>query len=150
MSPSARCRPTGATRLSGSSGLSAGRAGEGAGSLTPLQLNPLSSARGQREAADLPALAGGAQGQADTGVFELIRDGGLERSDRKVAGMEHQRLFLLRHPVGARQLGAEILSGKLAESRGGRMEGRHCLEYRLIESRANQLDTPGTARLSGV
>src|SRR4051794_20481494 len=147
MSPSARCSPTGATRLSGSSGLSAGRAREGAGSLTPLELNPLSSARGQREAADLPALAGEVQGQANTGVFELVRDGRLERSDRKIAGVEHQRLFFQSHHVGAGQLGAEILAGKLAQSIGGRMERRHCLEYRLVESSADELDAPWTSTL---
>src|SRR4051794_23099182 len=150
MSPSARCRPTGATPPSGSSESSAGRAREGAGSLPPLEANPLSSPRGQREAAHLPALEGEVQGQPHARVFELVRDGGLERSSRKVAGMEHQRLFLLSHPVGARQLGAEILARKLAQSLGGRMEGRHCLEYRLVESRADELDAPRAVALRGV
>src|SRR6187200_2801248 len=107
MSPSAPCRPTGATPPSGWSGSSAGRAREGAGSLPPLEANALSSPRGQREAVDLPAPAGEVQSQAYAGVFELVGDGGLERSSRKIAGVEHQRLFLQSHPVGTRQLGTE-------------------------------------------
>src|SRR5215218_2068850 len=119
MPPSARCRPTGATPRSGSSGSSAGRAREGAGSLPPLEPNALGPARGQREAVDLPARAGEVQGQAHARVFELVRDGRVERSDRKIAGMEHQRLFFQSYPVGARQLRAEILAHELAQSRRG-------------------------------
>src|SRR6187551_3704905 len=150
MSLSAPCRPTGATPPSGWSGLSAGRAREGAGSLPPLEANALRSPRGQREAVDLPALPGEVQSQAYAGVFELVGDGGLEGSSRKIAGLEHQRLFLQGYPVGTGQLGAEVLARKLAQSAHGRMERRHGLEHRLVEPRADELDAPLMGPLRGV